>query len=131
MDAIKQAYDDWIAARGRARKIAREEYKAQIDARISGLSAFEQSILVHEIQRAIETGTDASEIRIQVFGSNPLLWPEIRTAAGIEMKKRGRPAGEIQHGKNGTYTRGCRCEECTTAAREYQRDYNARKRASK
>lgn len=34
-------------------------------------------------------------------------------------------AGEI-HGTNASYTHGCRCEACTEARREYQREYRER-----
>lgn len=33
------------------------------------------------------------------------------------------------HGTNASYARGCRCEPCTTARREYHRDYTKRRRA--
>ena len=38
---------------------------------------------------------------------------------------------EAQHGTPTGYVKGCRCEDCRTAMREYQREYRERKRAEK
>lgn len=48
----------------------------------------------------------------------------------LDNEHAGRPAGRARHGTLSMYTgRGCRCELCTRANRDYQRDYRARRSA--
>lgn len=116
------AYQSWVSAKNIARKRARDEFRDRIEARISELTSFDRELLVDEVRGLYASGVDSAEIQLEVFGGAPLLWPEIRDAAEIPLKKRGRVAGEVVHGKPGTYNRGCRCEECRAATREYQRE---------
>lgn len=120
--SARDAYEAWVAAKNAARKRVRDEFKEQIELRISELTSFDRAILVDSIKGLYDSGADSSEIQLEVFGGSPLMWPEIRDAAEIPLKKRGRAPGGLVHGKPGTYSRGCRCEECRTATREYQRE---------
>lgn len=43
-------------------------------------------------------------------------------------RKRRRKAKVVVHGKNATYMAGCRCDDCKAAAREYRREYSARRK---
>lgn len=43
-------------------------------------------------------------------------------------RKRRRKARVVVHGKNATYMAGCRCDDCKAAAREYRREYSARRK---
>lgn len=130
IEAAKADYADLVQARSIARKRAREEFKEALDNRIAELTEWEESILIDRIKSLYDGGMTGAEIQLEVFAGNPQVWADLRDKAGIPHAKRGRPAGEFPHGRAGSYNRGCRCDECREAVREYQREYNRRKRSN-
>lgn len=59
----------------------------------------------------------------------PTMTPEQLAAWEAEIKAGNTPPRIFpapgQHGKNGTYTQGCRCVECLDAANAHNRAYHA------
>lgn len=129
-EEVKTRYLELVSARSVARSKARDEYREAIDRRVSELVELEEAVLLRSIVSAHESGATPNEIQVECFPGNPLVWSELRKKAGLPDSRRGRKAGELQHGKNGTYNRGCRCEPCSDAAREYQREYLRRKKGN-
>lgn len=122
------AYGAWKTDVVRARQKVRQELADVVQTRADDMTKGVFDRFVESVRFAYETGIPVPKIRSSTCGTIPGEWEKIREAAGLPGTKRGRPRGEPRHGRTGTYVRGCRCEECTKAAREYQREYKNRKK---
>ena len=129
-ESAREAYDRMVQARAAVRNQVREEFRDAINARIDELAQWEVEDFLTELRALEELGASSPEIRLGVFGTNPTVASEWLRRAGIKSAKPGRPASENgpTHGKNSTYVRGCRCDDCRVAANEYQREYYHRKK---
>lgn len=131
-ESARGAYDRVVQARAAVRNQVREEFREAINARIDELAQWEIDDFLSELNALQDAGVSSPDIRFGVFGTNPTVASEWLRRAGIKGAKPGRPASENgpTHGKNSTYVRGCRCDECRAAANEYQREYYRRKKGS-
>jgi AraC-like DNA-binding protein len=79
------------------------------------------------IAREMDKDRGALARRLRNLGLAPNDGPRQPRPAKVKTASKSR---EVQgHGTNASYARGCRCDECKEAARAYQREYVARRRA--
>jgi hypothetical protein len=79
------------------------------------------------IAREMDKDRGALARRLRSLGLAANDGPRLPRPAKVKTPSKPR---EVQgHGTNASYARGCRCDDCKAAARAYQRDYVARRKA--
>lgn len=123
MDEFEGLQETWEAfkfARKRARKRVEEEFQEAMQARVDEIIRGDREELRDRVQAVLQGGS-AIPIRDNL-GLHSKSWIDFQEEAGVPKSPPGRPAQPLVHGRYSSYTRGCRCDECRAAVREYQRE---------
>jgi hypothetical protein len=109
--------------------LVRAEHLEQTDTRswkpaADVLEADEPDLLTKICRKCHNEFTTTSRVRIVCDGC--LFEADALRESPIKRARAGRPAGEIRHGTRYAYNkRGCRCDECKAAEREYKQQKKA------